>query len=317
MIEGAGAFALIWLLCWFGLSVLFVLLYPAVRQGFFWPHPRVGSLLLLSYWSAPFLLGLLLTGMLFLPGVDAALVHAHCHDGQLDCMAHAPYLGAALPAGLGLMVFLGILVALTVHLLRELQAARRLQADFAALGARGEAYQLLDLPQPMVFTLGWWHPQVYVSQALLAQCDPLDLQVVLCHEAEHGRRRDNLRLLLARVFGVLLPSRLIQPLLSDVRLLIEQACDFRAAQVFGAVQVADTLLRMQRLIQTQTLRLPQNASAFAETDVELRIRAVLDAHERPVPRREQWLALALGLASVFLAVIGPLHYGTEWLFELL
>ncbi|MEX2130515.1 MAG: M56 family metallopeptidase [Pseudohongiellaceae bacterium] len=309
-----GSFAVIWLALWFCLSILFVMFYPLVRTWMFKPHPRAGSLLLLAYWSAPALLSLISSVMLFMPSLESLLVDDHCHT---DCAAHVPVLGSTLPAMVGLGLAGIITVILICRMLVNLAVANRLQAQFKVIAQANNDYRVIDAAEPMVFTLGWWLPEIYVSTGLIRQTSHNDMEVMLCHETEHRRRRDNLRLLLARIFGVLLPAGFFRQLLDDVRLLTEQACDFKAADYFGEVAVAETLLRMQRVLQGSALNLPVNASAFLANEVEARITAVLDASTRQAFTSGQLAGFGTVLLVFLLFTIEPLHHISEWLITLL
>ncbi len=310
ILEYLGSFSVIWLVLWFCLSVMFVLVYPLIRNQIFRPHPRAGSLLLLSYWSAPALLSLISSVMLFMPGLDSLLVNAHCHA---DCAIHVPILGSTLPAIIGLSLAALVTVLLTSRLLLNLVVANRLQAQCKVMAQADKGYLVIEAVEPIVFTLGWWHPEIYASTGLINQTSQSDMEIMLCHESEHRRRRDNLRLLLARIFGVLLPAVFNRQLLDDVRLLTEQACDFKAADQFGEVEVAETLLRMQRVLQGSALILPANAAAFLANEVEARIAAVLNASARQAFSREQLAGFGTVLAIFLLLTVEPLHHVAEWL----
>ena len=52
--------------------------------------------------------------------------------------------------------------------------------------------------RPQAFCAGWIRPRVYVSTGALIALDDDELQAVLAHEVHHQRRRDPLRLLMAR-----------------------------------------------------------------------------------------------------------------------
>ncbi|MFM1897152.1 MAG: hypothetical protein RLZZ385_2226 [Pseudomonadota bacterium] len=314
MIEVIGSFATIGLVLWLLLSIVFVLFYPVIRPALMATHPRNGSFLLLAYWSGPFLVSLFCTCLLYMPGLESLLVDAHCHA---DCGDHLPVLGSTGLAFVAIGLSLGILLLLTVRVVVNLLAGWRMQHEFAVLSHGGRRFRVIASDRPLVFTLGWWRPQIYFSEALLQQCTPGQLDVILSHEQEHSRRRDNLRLLLVRAFGLLLPARFYGQIKSDARSLIEQACDFRAAETYGAFAVAETLLHIQRLMQGLAQDVPRHAAAFLECDVETRITAVLEGRSRIVLSDAQVLVLMVLLAGCFMATVAPLHHASERMIALL
>jgi Zn-dependent protease with chaperone function len=60
------------------------------------------------------------------------------------------------------------------------------------------ALRLLDSTRPLAFTLGLWHPQVVLSEGIVSALSEEELRAVLFHELGHVRRRDPLRLAVAR-----------------------------------------------------------------------------------------------------------------------
>ena len=306
-----GSFATVWLLTWLlclmALAGACALLRNSLRR---W-HPALAANLLLILLAFPFLLSLTTTALLFLPGTEAALVSAHCHD---DCQAHAPLIGIPWLAEIGLLLILLITLNMARHLIGNLRAASRLRAQLALVEQSGDGYRLLDDPQPFVFTLGWWRNLIYITRGLLEECSAEELAIILAHEQAHVRRRDNVRLLLARLFLLPLPRPLRKRLFADLHLLIESACDFDAARLHGSTEVAAALLHVQKLVparrQIQTYSI---ASAFTGAEVAQRIHALLEA---PSASRWQQVGLQLSVLTLILMSFGlvdPLHHGIELL----
>lgn len=314
MINTVGTFSAIWLVLWIVLSILFVVIYPLVRPRLFALHPRYGSALLLAYWTAPFLASLLSTLFLFMPTVETLLVNTHCHS---DCQSHVPLIDSVGLAGFGFAVGAIVIFSLLVQFVSTMSRSLQLRNQFNFLGkAKGEFYAISSAC-PLVFTLGWWRPRIYVSEGLLKSCTEKDLSIILQHERAHKERRDNLRLLLARLCSAILSGPLARRLMTDLQLMTEQACDFRAAEKHGHVAVAETLLKVKRLLMTQPASAPFSALAFAEREVETRIMALLKASSRISPR--PWQIGALGTFAVLclLMLISPLHHGSEWVITFL
>lgn len=314
MLDTLGSFATIWLSVWLLLSVLFVIVYPLVRVTLFKLHPRLGSNLLLAYLSAPFLMSLVSVVLLYFPGIEAILVDKHCHR---DCAIHVPAFDSALLALPGLLLLGIILCVFVVKLCVNLIVAGKLRKQFQLLAKRQGEFYLIQSPDTLVFTLGWWNPAIYISEGLIDQCEAQDLEIVLCHEIEHRSRKDNLRILLVRVFHLLLPWPVVKNLLDDLRLLAEESCDFSAAARFGDVGVATALLRLQKITQHRRTLLPAFAAAFGEHQVESRIIALLSIAERRVLSSFQLGILCVSMLLYFVLIINPLHHGSEWLIAFL
>ena len=307
-----GSFSAIFLGLCLLLSAVFILAYPLIRPAFFTLHPRFGSALLLLYWLCPFVMSLASTSLLFMPEIENVLVDSHCHQ---ECVSHVPMLHSEELAMFGLLLGGGVLLSLAWRCVNTLSKSRQLSTQFKHLSRDLGAYQQLKGAVPLVFTLGWWHPRIYVSEGLEKACSNTDMSIILLHENAHQKRRDNLRLLLAKLCSVILYRVGATKMMSDLQLLTEQACDFSAAEKFGYVNVAETLLKVKRLIK-QTSSMPTGALAFAETDVELRIKALLKAQQRLQLYPWQLGLIVCSLLVFMSLLISPLHHGSEWLITL-
>lgn len=314
MINYIGSFAGIWLTLWLVLSIVFGLVYPLVRRFFNVLHPRFGSILLLYYWMAPFLVSLACAAFLFMPSAEILLVDSHCHK---DCQSHVHLIDSIGLAWFGVVIGSLVLVNLVVRLLLNMRRSRQLRRQFNFLSqSRGE-FQAINSSTPLVFTLGWWNPCIYMSEGLYAVCSDIDLSVIMAHEQAHQERRDNLRMLLARLCSALLPRRVANVMLEDLQLTTEQACDFRAAERFGQVAVAETLLKVKRLLLSQPSPLPYSALAFAEREVETRIMALLKSEQRVFLQTWQMTLLGVVTLAALLLMVSPLHHASEWVIALL
>ena len=101
-------------------------------------------------------------------------------------------------AGLGLLV----LLRLTWSAVAEVLAQRRFSRAVAAQHPRpyGDVI-LVDDDEPRAFCAGLLRPQIFLSTGTLRQLRDDELEAVLAHEEHHRRRRDPLRIAVARVFG--------------------------------------------------------------------------------------------------------------------
>jgi hypothetical protein len=101
-------------------------------------------------------------------------------------------------AGLGLLV----LLRLTWSAMAEVLAQQRFSRAVAAQHPRPYgAVILVDDDEPRAFCAGLLRPEIFLSTGTLCQLRDDELAAVLAHEEHHRRRRDPLRIAVARVFG--------------------------------------------------------------------------------------------------------------------
>jgi hypothetical protein len=128
-------------------------------------------------------------------------------------------------------------VVLSVRaVVRQLRAGRRFERGLAVLGpVPGMARaQVVDHDEPQAFCIGLLRPRIYVSRAALELLDEDERAAVLAHEAHHARRRDPLRLLVARALAdglFFLPA--VRRLPERYASLAELAADEAATAVHG------------------------------------------------------------------------------------
>lgn len=310
MINDVGAFFSIWLVLWLILSVSFVLAYPLLRASLLGLHPRYSSNLLLLYWSAPLLGSLLVALFLFSPMVEEFLVSSHCHSA---CESHVPQIGSKGLAWFGLVVGSVVVLFLLGRTLATVLSAYRLDRQFSNLGKYRGDHFAISSSCPLVFTLGWWNPRIFVSDGLAEACTDTDLSIILMHEQAHKRRRDNLRLLFARLATALLSGKLAKRVFADIQLATEQACDFYAAEKHGHIAVAETLLKIKRLLMERSQITLKGAVSFADSSIENRVLALLKADEKVALNSWQISLLLLTGVGILMASIAPLHHGAEWI----
>lgn len=304
-----GSFAAVWASVWLLLMLVLLALHRLCRPMLFRLHPASASAVLLALCAAPFLISLVGAALLYLPQTESALVSQHCHE---DCAAHAPVTASPVVAATGLAATGLLLVLLARRAARHLVRAMRLTRQLRPLSrSHGEGYRELDSGRPVVFTLGWLRPEVYVSRGLTERCDDSDMQVILAHERAHRCRRDNLRILIGRLLCLVAPHAWKQPVLNDLELLSEQACDFVAAQRFGTVSVAGTLVRVKRILQGTFMDSPV-LQRFTGAEVEARVRALLGSGERLLLGPLQLGVFLVVILSLIVLGVEPMHHATEW-----
>ncbi|MCR9106535.1 MAG: M56 family metallopeptidase [Gammaproteobacteria bacterium] len=229
-------------------SVLGALLYPLVRRISAGLSPSLRSSVRLAYvMVGPAAVWLALV-VVSEPRLSSVLVPPHCH-GEL-CGLHAPVYAhdsmiMLFLAAISSVVLMGLL-ALLLWALRRGQNQLRVLRLFTR--PSGGGFRTLDSPELMAFCAGLWRPEVVVSQGLIAQLQPVELDIVLAHERAHCARYDNARLLLARWFTLLWPARLGNQVRSDIRADAEQACDLAAARwAQGTAPVAHAIRTLSAL----------------------------------------------------------------------
>jgi len=274
-------------------------------------HPAPASSLLLILISFPMVLSLLATALLFSPALEASLVSEHCHT---NCVAHVPHIGSFWLTLTGLLILSGLTSVLLGRLLVNLHKARTLHKQLSLVATDKTRFYFLDDPRPMVFTLGWLRNIIYVTDGLIESCEAQDFSVVLAHEEAHCRRKDNVRLLLARLVLMVLPPKLARQCSQDLHLLSESACDFVAAAKFGSTNVAETLLKIQRLSTTCfSWQSQQVYSPFTGAEVELRIQNLLSERPLSIAQRMGLNLSVLSLIVLSIVLVDPLHHGMELL----
>lgn len=85
---------------------------------------------------------------------------------------------------------------------RQLAASRRYLAELPISDQRitvgGTSCRLIETAAPHAFCAGYMRPQIHISRGAIEQLTSEELRAVVGHELHHARRRDPLRLLLAR-----------------------------------------------------------------------------------------------------------------------
>lgn len=307
----AGSFTIVSLTVWLLLSILLVSVFPLLERLLFNCHPVIASTLCLLFFSVPFLASLTSSILLFSPVTENALIDSHCHD---NCAPHAPLFDSVLPAVLGLIVFLLVMVFLSRRLYRNITLSTQLQRRLLSISdpANG-CYHIAD-SKPLVFTLGWWKSHIFITEGLLAHCSRQDIDIILEHEKAHVLRRDNVRLLLGRMFLFLIPKNYSDRLFSSLQLFSEAACDLLAARKFSRLEIAETLLKIQKLIPKPDIA--HGRVAFTGSEVEHRIKFLLRVSGDSANSYLLTSACAvLALLSIAF-LLDPLHHLLELIFHI-
>src|SRR5690606_20177304 len=116
---------------------------------------------------------------LFMPSAETLLVDAHCHQ---DCQSHVPLIDSMVLSWFGVVMAGLVLANLTVRLVLNMRRSRQLRRQFNFLSQPRGEFQAIKSPTPLVFTLGWWNPCIYMSEGLYKACSDTDLSVIMAHE---------------------------------------------------------------------------------------------------------------------------------------
>lgn len=88
---------------------------------------------------------------------------------------------------------------------RQVRASRRYLAALPIareeVAVDGQPCSVIDSAAPQAFCAGYLRPRIYLSRGSLKRLAAGELEAVLAHERHHARRRDPLRLLLARALA--------------------------------------------------------------------------------------------------------------------
>jgi hypothetical protein len=172
-----------------------------------------------------------LQGLRLEPGSLSALLAA--------CTSVLPSLGPAGYLELGFTVLASASVVLAMRSLgRQLRATHRYLRGLRPTGETvrlaGVACRVTAGRTPRALCAGYLLPRIYVSQGALEALTPGELRAVVAHELHHLRRRDPLRLLVARALAdglFFLPA--LKRIGERYAALVELAADEAAVRALG------------------------------------------------------------------------------------
>jgi Zn-dependent protease with chaperone function len=313
-LRHASSFAATWLSCWFMLYLVVWLLYPGARRFLANLHPATASSAVLALMALPFLSSLVATALVFSPLLEQNWITNHYHSA--DCESRFPLLKNGVAIG-GVLAATGLaLTAMLARFFSQLLYSLKLESKLAVLGDKQGEWYLLPNKERLVFTMGWFRNSIFITEGLLTKCERRDVDIILEHEQEHARRKDNLRLLASRILVLIVPSFLSKRFTEDLQLYTEAACDFSTAKKHGALNVAETLLRIQRLAP-RSFRFfkPTLVSAFNGSEVEERVLLLLEGKTGAKAGKFRPLLYAVGMLALAVLLVDPIHHAVEWLLE--
>ena len=233
-------------------------------------------------------------------GADHCLSHtAHHHH---LCFLHRPVgHGHAVAWSIAIAAFAPSVLVLASWLrgaANELRAVRSLVRSSRGSGL-GDDVRVLDRPEPIALTVGWFAPTILVSRGLLDAASPSTMDAVIAHERAHVRRRHTMHAFADRWVASLLPRRVGQHLVDVLTLAREQRCDADAAQAVGSrVAVARALTEVARLNRDA----PRVGASIDGGDLAARVRALLAPEPRDTPTT---VLPTLAVAAAAFAGCGP------------
>ncbi len=289
--------------------ILSRLLLPATvgRLSRLPPATRANYLLLWA--TSPLWLSIVILGFILAPsiahvlGLGADHCHAHSHHIHL-CVVHSPLLTGStheqlMLGGLAALILAWVL-GRTLRFHRGQRALRTLLA-LSTPSMDASPYQVVRSQRPFAVTAGLLRPKVILSSRLLDELHPIELGTVLSHERAHQCRRDGLRLVVADIFARShLPATRCF-IREQFGLAIEQACDEIAAKQSGdRLQVAETILKLARLVGASPPDTLFAGSSFTGADATRRVEGLLN----PPPPLHPWLAVGAHVFTGLVMAVG-------------
>jgi beta-lactamase regulating signal transducer with metallopeptidase domain len=310
----ASSFAATWLSCWFVLYLVIWLVYPGVRRFIAGLHPATASSTVLALMALPFVTSLVATSLVFSPLLEQNWITTHYHSA--DCESRLPLLrnGVAIAGVLGATGL--ALTAMLIRFCSQLFYSLKLEAKLALLSEKKGQWYLLPHKERLVFTMGWLRNSIFITEGLLAQCESRDADIILEHEKAHARRKDNLRILASKVLMLIVPSFMKKRFTEDLQLYTEAACDFSTAQKHGALNVAQTLVRIERLTpRCFSFFNKAMMSAFNGSVIEERVHLLLEGKPTEKAGRFRPVLYAVGMLALAILLVDPIHHAVEWLLD--
>jgi len=307
----------VWLVSAFATAWIASLAWGVLRRRMHGWHPIDRGRIALAVATSPVIVPTLLVVLVIAPGLLGLAVPAidHCTlhpDHPHLCLVHPT---AALPstAAIALLAFSAVALFAVARVLRSAwQRARDLRfiAGVATRTLTGRV-ELVDSDRPFALAFGLVRPRALVSTGLVRALPPDAASAVVSHEAEHVRRRDPLRQLVARIASAPIWPSVRRDLLSVLALAAEQACDEHVSQVDGdRLRVARAILAAERVLAESASIRRADCTGIDSGSVALRVASLLD---RPAPRWSRWWLLALAAPLIAFAAASPLHHGVEHL----
>jgi Zn-dependent protease with chaperone function len=204
--------------------------------------------------------------------------------------------------------FLVVCVGLGLQLALEAGRSLRRVRTYPQQQVGSQLGRLLDVPMPFIAQVGFWNPELVVTQGLLDNLESDRVNAILTHEQAHLYYRDTFWFFWLgwmQRMTAWLPNT--EALWQELLLLREIRADLWAAQQVDPLLLAESLLWVVRapVEQSESCWVAFSCPAVRNR-LEERIEALLDESlELPQVKVRQFVQLVLALLP--LAVI-PFHY---------
>ncbi|MCU0550697.1 MAG: M56 family metallopeptidase [Leptolyngbya sp. Prado105] len=200
--------------------------------------------------------------------------------------------------------FLTLAIALFIQLAFQAQKSFRQVKQMPEETILDTPVRLLEHSTPYLAQIGFWHPELVISQGLLATLDETHLQVAFTHEQAHRHYRDTFWFFWLgglRRLTAWLPNT--EALWQELILLRELRADRWAARQSDGLLLAEALFSIVSASQTQS---EPWIAALSETRLDERIDALLDETEIEESKNYfVWVGLSLVLLPLLMI---PLHF---------
>jgi Zn-dependent protease with chaperone function len=202
--------------------------------------------------------------------------------------------------------FLSLAIALGMSLLLEGRRSLQKIRQCPLVEVSGKTARLIETPTPFVAQIGFWKPELVVSDGLLTSLDDDHLEVVFVHEQGHFHYRDTFWFFWLgwlRRLTCWLPQT--ESLWQELLILRELRADRWAAQTVDSLLLAEALLSVVSAPQIQPEELCASfSSAVVRNRLNERIDALLDGSELPASDGRSWVWLLLVLLPL---LVVPFH----------
>ncbi len=280
-------------------------------------RPDLRAVMVLLLATTPFLFGAFgLVGVILFPHASPLdLAPVHRHDSLAGWSTHRAFTGSGVIAWVTLItasLLMLRLVQVTTESILAMRRIRRLLERSATRTASGRWN--VPYAEPIALAVGLFRPSIFISNAVAEHLGPDGCEIVEAHERAHLARGDLWARFAMTVVCGLYPDRVVATLQQALILAQEQACDAAISNSHSRLEIAETLVRMERSRGVRS----HLCAGFQDADIALRVRALLEPDFEPLNRsmmRTSAISAVL-IAAVFVA-LEPLHHKIEALFLML
>ena len=272
---------------------------PGLLEGARRYSPEVRARRLYLYALLPWALAWLSVVLAFAPTwmVARGWIGDWCLSRHQGLASACPMHGASvepnlLAPSMALLVLL-LAAVMSVRAACMLRLALRAAHRFGCVRRRtlrvdGLDVDLVSCAEPVALSLCVPRDRVVLSEQLAMALDDAELRALIEHERAHLARRDGLGMLVMTIASAILLPRARQALRAEWALAVEQSCDRVAAYRVGALPLASALIKYARHASVNSAQ-PALASRFGQSDLEARVRVLLDPPVNLVSPGQRWL----------------------------